>query len=63
MSRPPRRKKDHPMTTLTRRRLGITAVTLFWHIAPHPTPDAAGFARWSARASRAIAGGRVGWLA
>lgn len=49
------------MTTLsiTRPRLTITA---FYRLAPHPTPDAAGFSRWSERASQAIAGGRVGWL-
>lgn len=51
------------MTTLARRHLGITAVTLFWHVTPHPTPDHAGFARWSARAHRAISGGAIGWLA
>ena len=36
---------------------------LSYRLEPDPTPDAAGFSRWSARASQAIAGGRVGWLA
>ena len=49
------------MTTLSIPRPRLT-VTAFYRLSPHPTPDAAGFARWSARASRAIAGGRVGWL-
>lgn len=62
MSRPPRRKKDHPMTTIARRHLGITAVTLFWHVTPHPTPDAAGFSRWSARASRLLSSGQIGLM-
>ena len=50
------------MTTLTIPRPRLT-VTAFYRLEPDPTPDAAGFARRSARASRAIAGGRVGWLA
>ena len=50
------------MTTIARRRPRLT-VTAFYRLEPDPTPDAAGFARWSARASQAISGGRVGWLA
>lgn len=50
------------MTTLTIPHPRRT-YTWFYRLAPHPTPDAAGFSRWSARASQAIAGGRVGWLA
>lgn len=44
------------MTTLSIPRPRRT-VTAFYRLEPDPTPDAAGFARWSARASRAIAGG------
>lgn len=50
------------MTTLSIPRPRLT-VTAFWRLAPHPTPDAAGFARWSARAHRAISSGAIGWLA
>ena len=49
------------MTTIAIPRPRLT-ITAFFRLDPGPTPDAAGFSRWSARASQAIAGGRVGWL-
>ena len=30
-------------------------------LAPHPTPDAAGLARWVARAQRLLASGQIGY--
>lgn len=35
-------------------------VTAFWRLAPNLTPDAAGLARWIARAHRLLASGQIG---
>lgn len=35
-------------------------VTTFWRLAPTPTPDAAGLARWIDRAHRLLESGQIG---
>lgn len=35
-------------------------VTAFWRLAPDPTPDLAGLARWIDRAHRLLASGQIG---
>lgn len=35
-------------------------VTAFWRLAPDPTPDPAGLARWIDRAHRLLASGQIG---
>lgn len=38
----------------------LVTVTAFWRLAPDPTPDPAGLARWIARAHRLLASGQIG---
>lgn len=49
------------MTTLSIPRPRLT-ITAFYRLSPRPTPDAAGFARWSARASRLLSSGQIGLM-